>query len=46
MINPQWLELPRSRTSFYGHKGVRAIEVRLYVLKLYLLGIKTSVGGA
>ena len=30
MINPQWLELPMSRTIFYGPKGVRAIEVRLY----------------
>ena len=30
MINPQWLELPISRTIFYGPKDVRAIEVRLY----------------
>ena len=30
MINPQWLELPMSRTMFYGLKDVRAIEVRLY----------------
>ena len=30
MINPQWLELPMSRTIFYGPKDVRAIEVRLY----------------
>ena len=30
MINPQWLELPISRTKFHGHKGVRAIEVWLY----------------
>ena len=30
MINPQWLELPRSRTNFHGSKDVRAIEVRLY----------------
>ena len=29
MINPQWLELPMSRTIFYGPKDVRAIEVRL-----------------
>ena len=37
MINPQWLELPMSRTIFYGPKDVRAIEVRLYVgnTKLY-----------
>ena len=31
MINPQWLELPMSRTNFHGPKDVRAIEVRLYV---------------
>ena len=30
MINPQWLELPISRTNFHGPKAVRAIEVRLY----------------
>ena len=31
MINPQWLELPTSRTNFHGPKDVRATEVRLYV---------------
>ena len=31
MINPRWLELPLSRTNFHGPKGVRAIEVRLYI---------------
>ena len=31
MINPQWLELPMSRITFYGPKGVRVIEVRLYI---------------
>ena len=31
MINPQWLELPMSRTNFYGPKDIRAVEVRLYV---------------
>ena len=30
MINPQWLELPISRTNFHGPKDVRATEVRLY----------------
>ena len=30
MINPQWLELPMSRTNFHGPKDVRVIEVRLY----------------
>ena len=30
MVNPQWLELPMSRTNFHGPKDVRAIEVRLY----------------
>ena len=39
MINPQWLQLPMSRTIFYGPKDVRAIEVRLYVLVLIRLGI-------
>ena len=38
MINPQWLEPPISRTNFPGPKGVRAIEVRLYMVpqKVYL----------
>ena len=31
LINPQWLELPMSRTNSHGPKDVRAIEVRLYV---------------
>ena len=31
MINPPWLELPMSRTIFYGPKDVRAMEVRLYM---------------
>ena len=35
MINPHWLELPMSRTIFYGPKDVRAIEVRLYEYNLY-----------
>ena len=30
MINPQWLELPMSRTNFHGPKDVRVIEIRLY----------------
>ena len=30
MINLQWVELPMSRTNFYGPNDVRAIEVRLY----------------
>ena len=33
MINSQWLELPMSRTIFYGPKDVRAIEIRLYLDK-------------
>ena len=38
MINPQWFELPMSRTNFHGPKDVRATEVRLYcvVLPVYL----------
>ena len=31
MIDPQWLELPISRTNFHGLKQFRAIEVWLYV---------------
>ena len=37
MINPQWLELPMSRTNFHGPKDVRAIEVRLYVFTVIVL---------
>ena len=33
MINPQWLELPMSRTNLHGRKEIRDIEVRLYILK-------------
>ena len=29
IINPQWLELPISRTNVHSPKGVRAIEARL-----------------
>ena len=31
MVNLRWLELPRARTIFHGPKGIRAIEVRLYI---------------
>ena len=31
-INPQWLELPISRTNFHGPKGVWVIDVQLYIL--------------
>ena len=31
MINPQWLELPMSRTNFHGPKDARAIEIQLYL---------------
>ena len=43
MINPQWLELPMSRTNFQGPKDVRAIEVRLYFSfnKSILLPVKS-----
>ena len=38
MINPQWLELPMSRTIFYCPKDVRAIDVRLYIhIQIYIL---------
>ena len=39
MINPQWLELPMSRTNFYGPNDVRAIKVRLYVGALHNSGL-------
>ena len=35
MNNPQWLELPISRTKFYGPKDVRAIKVRLYIIPFH-----------
>ena len=35
MINPQWLELPMSRTNFYSPKDVQAIEVRLYIFNYF-----------
>ena len=48
MINLHWLELPIARTIFHGPKGVRAIEVRLYLYipgKATLLKIACSVYG-
>ena len=45
MINPQWLELPMSRTNFHGPKDVQAIEVRLYFYKevmIYTHGVLGS----
>ena len=41
-INPQWLELPISRTNFQGPKDVRAIKVRLYIGKFCVLGRKRT----
>ena len=35
IINPQWLEPPMSRTNFHGPKDVRAIEIRLYLVKFW-----------
>ena len=43
MINPQWFELPMSRTNFHGPKDVRAIDVRLYLnlgVKLHIHSVK------
>ena len=37
VINPQWLELPMSRTVYHVPKDVRAIEVRLYFCQLLTL---------
>ena len=36
MINPQWVELPMSRTNFHGPKDFRAIEVRQYMYKDFM----------
>ena len=33
MINPQWFELPMSRTNLHGLKNVRVIEVGVYIAK-------------
>ena len=41
IINPQWLELPISRTNFYGPNDVRAIEVRLLIDSGYEHDIRT-----
>ena len=44
IINPQWLELPVSRTYFYGPKDVRAIEIRQYIASvLFFLSISSPV---
>ena len=32
MMNTHELELPLSRTNFHGPKGVRAIEIRQYLV--------------
>ena len=37
MINPQWLELPMSRTYFHGPKDIRAIEAQLYLSHISIL---------
>ena len=37
MINPQWLELPMSRTNFHGPKDARAIEVHMYIVANVLM---------
>ena len=39
MINLHWFELPMARTLFHGPKGVRDIEVRLY---MFLLSLKKN----
>ena len=46
MMNTHLLELPLSRTYFHGSKGVRAIEVSLYLnafLIVSRVGRKTQV---
>ena len=43
IINPHWLELPLSRTNFYGPRGVRAIEVLLYMLIIQAMGLERKL---
>ena len=43
MINPQWLELPLSKTHFHGPKDVRAIEVLLHGNKISQTYRKTFI---
>ena len=38
MMNTHKLELPLFRTNFHGPKGVRAIEIRLYLFQTVNLG--------
>ena len=45
MISPQWLELPMSRTNFHGPKDVRAIEVQLYFVSLFIFKLVAEPSG-
>ena len=50
MINPQWLELPISRTNFHGPKKIRVIEFDctyffLYLSRSWQLQTKTCIPG-
>ena len=45
MINLQWLELPMSRTNFHCPKDVRAIEVRLYISIVVVIGQSATLTG-
>ena len=40
MINIHLLKVPQSRTTFHGPRGVRAIEVLLYIIKEFLCKIQ------
>ena len=46
MINPQWLELPMSRTNFHGPDDVRAMGGRLYYFDRILCTASYSIQAA
>ena len=43
IINPEWLELPKSRTDYHSPKDVRAIEVRLYNISAAIIKGSTRI---
>ena len=45
MIIPQWLELPISRTNFYGPEDIWAIEVRLYLAVFSFVSVFIALKG-
>ena len=43
MINPQWVELPISRTNVHGPKNIRVIAVRPHVVSFDAISSLCSV---